>query len=95
MTIFKTMMVGGVALTLGGCAGVEIPDWRGGFSKHETTTSPEDAVTQQVEGVSTAIPQTDAITTTTLGDPLVQNNVDRGPCVIGGDNSGRPHCPQS
>ncbi|MGB0967749.1 MAG: hypothetical protein ACPGUX_06160 [Halocynthiibacter sp.] len=96
MNILKTLMLGGMALTLAGCAGIEIPDLRGGFGNREETPVRQDVVTEQAENVEAAIPQTDAITSTTLGTPQVDNTiVDRSPCIIGGDNSGRPHCPQS
>ncbi|MGB0902247.1 hypothetical protein [Halocynthiibacter sp.] len=96
MNILKTLMLGGMALTLAGCAGIEIPDLRGGFGNREEAPVRQDVVTEQAENVEAAIPQTDAITSTTLGTPQVDNTiVDRSPCIIGGDNSGRPHCPQS
>lgn len=95
MKLLKLMTTGTLALTLAGCAGVEIPDLRGGFGNRETTSAPSPVVTEQVSEVEAAIPETSEITTTTLGTPQVDNSViDRSPCIIGGDNSGRPHCPQ-
>ncbi|WP_107498248.1 hypothetical protein [Thalassobius sp. I31.1] len=95
MKNLKMLTVGTMALMLAGCAGIEIPDLRGGFGDRETPQATSPVVTEQVAEVEAAIPQTSDITTTTLGDPQVDNTViDRSPCIIGGDNSGRPHCPQ-